>query len=195
MRRNRLILISSFFVVFLVVSFILGYYLMNRSIKNRQAAEGEEIDQDNKTNIEIVREENRISPNTLIEERIHYKACSHLITNTYLADDEVVNLTRDEYETYLASNQPHLRLVAFSNVKVVLYGEKNHLCQEHYIVGEHNGYVAIYKIDEKGERVLFKSFTDYPISLLIELDQEKLREGIIVNSEEELSDILEDFIS
>ena len=62
MRRNRLILISSFFVVFLVVSFILGYYMMNRSIKNRQAAEGEEIDQDNKTNIEIVRKKTESPP-------------------------------------------------------------------------------------------------------------------------------------
>ncbi len=193
MKRNRFMAIFGFCIVFFIMSFYLGYQLMNLSIKDKYTAEEQEstIDKD----IEIVREENRISPNTVIEERVHYKECSHLVINSELAQNEVVNLTRGEYEEYLNTTYPNLRLISFSNVKIVVFGEKNHLCQEHFIIGEQNGYIVIFNIDENGEFSLYKSFTDYPVSLLPDMDQKKLKEGIVVNSEEELSEILENFIS
>lgn len=193
MKRNRFMAIFGFCIVFFIMSFYLGYQLMNLSIKDRYTA-----DEQNRTidgDIEIVREENRISPNTVIEERIHYKECGHVVLNSYLAQNEVINLTRGEYEEYLNTNYPHLRLISFSNVKIVTFTEKNHLCQEHYVIGEQNGYIVIFNIDENGEHILYKSFTDYPVGMLPEMDQRKLEEGIVVNSEEELSEILENFIS
>lgn len=175
------------------MSFYLGYQLMDRRIENKHLSEKEEyISRDE---IEIVREENRISPNTIIEKRMHYKECGHLVVNTELAENEVINFTRDEYEDYLTTIFSNARLVSFSSTKIVVYSEMNYLCQEHYIVGEHNGYIAIFNISENGERVLYKSFTDYPISILIGIDQDKLKEGIRVDSEEELSNTLENFIS
>ncbi|MDR7869833.1 MAG: BofC C-terminal domain-containing protein [Tissierellaceae bacterium] len=193
MKRSRFMIIFGFCIVFFIMSFYLGYQLMDLSIENRNLAE----EQNEKSNedIEIVREENRISPNTFIEKRIHYKDCGHLIESTDLAEDEVINFTRDEYEEYLNTTYPNSRLISFSNVKIVVYSERNHLCQEHFIVGEHNGHIAIYNIDENGEQVLYKSFTDYPISILRQIDQDKLKEGIRVDSEEELSEMLENFIS
>lgn len=193
MKRNRFMIIFGFCIVFFIMSFYLGYQLMNLSIEDKHLVEDQNHIVDE--NIEIVKEENRVSPNTLIEERIHYKDCGHLISDARLAKDEVVNFTRDEYEEYINTTYPNFRLISFSNVKIVLFGERNHLCQEHYVIGDNNGYIAIFKIDENGDKVLFKSFTDYPLSILIELDQEKIREGIVVDSEEELSEILENFIS
>lgn len=193
MKRNRFMIIFGFCIVFFIMSFYLGYQLMNLSIEDKHLVEEQNHTGDE--NIEIVREENRVSPNTFIEERIHYKECGHLISDTELAQDEVVNFTRDEYEEYINTTYPNLRLISFSNIKIVVFGERNHLCQEHYIIGENNGYIAIFNIDESGDKVLFKSFTDYPLSILIDIDQEKLREGIVVDSEEELSEILENFIS
>ena len=61
-------------------------------------------------------------------------------------------------------------------------------------MGEADNKVAIYKIDENGERYVYKIFDDYPIALL-KSRPEKLQEGIVVDSEEELSDVLENFIS
>ena len=193
MRKSRFMIIFVFCIMFFIMSFYLGYQLMDLNIENKYL--GEDLNQNGDDDIEIVREENRISPNTFIEKRIHYKECGHLISNTELAENEVINFTRDEYEDYLDTTSPNSRLISFSNVKIVVYSERNSLCQEHYIVGEHNGYIAIFNINENGERVLYKSFTDYPISILIDIDQDKLREGIRVDSEEELSEILENFIS
>lgn len=192
-RSSKFVVIFAFCITFFIISFYLGYQLMDLSRENKHIGEGQIQNSDD--DIEIVREENRISPNTFIEKRIHYKECGHLVSTTELAENEVINFTRDEYIDYLNTTYPNSRLIAFSNVKIVVYSERNHLCQEHYIIGEHNGYIAIFNIDENGERVLYKSFTDYPISVLIDLDQDKLKEGIRVDSEEELSEILENFIS
>lgn len=195
MRKNRLALIFTFSIALFLASFILGYQLMGTKINSKDSAKTKNINDLNNEEIEIIKEENIISPNTFIEERTHYKECDHLITKLNIADDEIINMTRKEYESYLKSNYPNKRLISFSNTKIVIWGERNHLCQEHYIIGEENGNIAIFKIGESGEKILYKVFDDYPISVLIEMDQEKIKKGIIVNSEDELSDILENFIS
>lgn len=193
MRKSRFMIIFGFCVVFFVMSFYLGYQLMNLSLEDKHLVEKENYT--GEEDIEIVREENRVSPNTFVEERIHYKDCGHLVSKIELAEEDVVNLNRDEYKEFLNATYPNLRLISFSSVKIVVYGERDYLCQEHYIVGETNGYVSIFNVDENGNRVLFKSFTDYPVTVLLDVDQEKLKEGIVVDSEEELSEILENFIS
>jgi hypothetical protein len=194
-KRNKYIFALSF--ILFVTSFAIGYFVMDRNIKNEtnQLTAHENNQEEVGPDIEIIREENRITPNTFIETRIHYKECGHLESNATLASEEYVNLTKDELIEYLYANSPELRLISFSNVKVVLWGERNHLCKDHFIIGEENGKIAIFKIGENGEKILDKVFVEYPINVLLDLDQQKLKEGIVVNSQDELSDILEDYIS
>ncbi len=119
---------------------------MGTKINSKDSAKAKNINDLNNEEIEIIKEENIISPNTFIEERTHYKECDHLITKLNVADDEIINMTRKEYESYLKSNYPNKRLISFSNTKIVIWGgERNHLCQEHYIIGEENGNIAILK--------------------------------------------------
>lgn len=196
MFKNKNIGVFALVLVLFVFSFGLGYFIMDRNNIN-----GEEISKENNNlgyddpDIQIVREENRVSPNTFIEERIHYKECGHLKTEIKLASDEIVNMTKEELIEHLNFDESNLRLISFSNVKVVLWGERNYLCKDHYVIGEENGKIAIYRIDDYGNLVLDKVFVEYPINLLIEVDQERIKEGIVVDSEDELSDILEDYIS
>ena len=193
--RKKYILALSLILFFF--SFGLGYLFMDYSISKSkdQIFTQEPNDIKQIPDIEIIREENRISPNTFIEERIHYKECGHLISNIHLATDDIVNMTKDELVEYLYSNASNFRLISFSNIKVVLWEEKGHLCKDHYIIGEENGKIAIFKVGEAGEKILDKVFVEYPIQILREVDQERLKEGIVVDSEDELSDILEDYIS
>lgn len=195
MKKNKYLPILGFALVLFVISFTLGYQLMKNKVEDDKILSNENIVDNNLEGMEIIKEENRISPNTLIEERVHYKKCDHLISGIHPSEGEIINMTREEYEEHLRTNYPNLRLVSFSNTKIVLWGERNHLCQNHYIIGEENGKIAVFTIGEEGQRVLYKVFTENPISLLLELDQEKLREGITVDSEEELSNELENYIS
>ncbi|TJX16122.1 hypothetical protein E9840_00080 [Tissierella creatinini] len=188
--RKIIIIFSS---VLFVLSFVFGYFIMDGKFKEQNRLVAEK--QNDGTDMEILREENRITPNTFVEERIHYKECGHLVSKVSLADDEYVNMTKDDLNEFLFANKANLQLISFSNVKVVLWGEKNHLCQDHYVIGEEGGSIAIFTIDENGQRLLNKQFPEYPINVLMEVDQAKLIEGIIVDSEEELSDILENYIS
>lgn len=192
-KRNKYIFAFSF--VLFVISFGLGYFIMDNNINKQNQISVNPNEVIEEPDIQIVKEENRISPNTFVEKRIHFKECGHLISNVSLASDDIVNMTKEELNEYLYLDSSNLRLISFSNVKVVLWGERSHLCKDHFVIGEENGKIAIFKINDEGERVLDKVFVEYPINILIDLDQEKLREGIVVDSEDELSDILEDYIS
>lgn len=150
---------------------------------------------DSLEDLPIIQEVERITPNTFIEIRVHYSQCNHNIIKLNEKDNNIVNMTEEEYKAYLKENYPNVRLISFSSREIRLEENRNHLCPNHYIIGEHDGKVAIFKIDENGEKYLDKVFIDYPLSLLKEIDQEKLRDGIIVDTEEELSDVLENFIS
>lgn len=199
MKKNKFLPIFIFSLFLFIFSFSLGYQLMNlklnNEMKNISKEEGTNTGDKDNLNIEIIKEANRISPNTFVEKRIHYKTCDHLVTELKPADSEIINMDRQEYVEYLGTTATNLRLISYSPTKIVLWGEKNHLCQDHYVIGEEKGNIAIFKIGENGERILDKVFNDYPLTLLIKVDQEKIKEGIIVDSEDELSDILENFIS
>ncbi|NLL81815.1 MAG: hypothetical protein GX231_05865 [Tissierellia bacterium] len=195
-KKKDNIYIFFIFIIFFVVSFTIGYSVMNGYINSSKIQVSDDDQIKNVTpNIEIIKEVNRITPNTFIEERIHYKECGHIVSDVYLSKDEMVNLTEDELVEYLYTNLPNLKLISFSNLKVVLWEEKNHLCKEHYIVGEENGKIAIFSIGDNGERILDKVFVEYPVNILIDIDQERIKKGIVVNSEDELSNILQDYIS
>lgn len=193
MKRYTGLYIFLFCFILFLTSFGIGYYLT--SIRHSGNVVEQNTDIHNTEDMAILQEVERITPNTFIEIRIHYKECKHNITKLNQKDNNIVNMTEEEYRAYLKENYPNVKLISFSSREIILEEEKNHLCPNHYIIGEHEGKVAIFKIDENGERYLEKVFVDYPITLLKEIDQDKLREGIVVNTEEELSDVLENFIS
>ncbi len=197
MNRKPYLPIIGISLFLLFISFTFGYQLMKSKLNNlnHDTSPTKIAEHNNSAEMEIIREDNRISPNTFIEERIHFKACDHIISDTHPSEVEIINMTKGEYEEHLRINFPNLRLISFSNTKIVLWGERNHLCKNHYVLGEENGKIAIFSIGDQGQRLLENVFTDYPISLLKDADQDRIIEGIIVDSKDELSDLLENYIS
>lgn len=196
MDRNKSILVLTFIIAIFIISFVLGYQLIRKEWNDKNLNNINKIsDKEKNGDVEILKEENIITPNTFIEKRVHYKECDHTITSLDIADKEIINMDKEKYEEYLKFNYPNFKLVSYSNTKIVIFGEKAYLCEEHFIIGELDGYLSIFKIGEDGEKILFKNFKDYPLSMLTETDQDNLRKGIVVDSEDELSDVLENFIS
>lgn len=196
MKKHNIILVASLSIVLMLASFIYGYKITKKS--NDKANEKTQVAEEQQkydSELEILKEDERISPNTFIEKSIHYKDCNHNIIKINNADDEIVNMTEAQYIKYMKENYSNIKIIDFAIEKIILEEERNHICPNHYIIGESEGKIAIYRIDENGEKYLDKVFNDYPISLLKKIDQEKLVEGIIVDSEEELSNVLENFIS
>ncbi len=78
--------------------------------------------------------------------------------------------------------------------QVVLQGEVPVLCQDCrtcYLIGEQDGYVAVFRGRDKASAVFLRRYSDMPISRLPEDVQQRLREGILVHSDEELARVLE----
>ena len=63
-----------------------------------------------------------------------------------------------------------------------------------YLVKEDGGYIKIYSVDQTGARQLVRT-TDISFSLLSESDQELFQKGIVKETQDELSDLLQDFES
>ncbi len=194
MNKPKTFVIITFVLAIFIFSFVYGYYLMGRRVGQKPLNSTDNIEKP-KNELEIVKDTEVISPNTFIEKKIHYKKCNHTITETELAEDVLINKSEEEFRKHMQDNYQNIKITSFSTQRILLREERNHLCPNHYIIGESDGKIAIFKIDESGEKVLDKVFKDCPINLLKDIDQEKLKEGIIVDSEEELSDVLENFIS
>ena len=199
MKKTKMLPIYLFFGGMLIVSFIFGYVIMGKRLDLQPDHISKinitEVEDEDYPDLEILKEYDKISPNTLIEERIHYSSCGHVITKLDTVEEELVNMTKNEFSKHMEANSPNKRLITYSANKITLGVIKNHLCENHFIIGEKDGNITIFKIGKNGEKIVEKIFPDYPISLLMEIDQEKIINGIVVDSEEELSEMLENFIS
>jgi len=195
-----------------LLGLISGYYIGIKKVNEEPQILIEDIKEKQNSNIDstknndtkVIDEENyetglingdKIGPNTVLEYKIYYTECNHEVIQEQQLEKHMVNMTREAFESYIKGSHPKWEVETFSNKKVVVRIEKNHLCQNHYIIGEKDGKIAVFRIGENGERIVDEVYKDSPISLLKEIDQEKIKNGIITNSKEELDNTLENYIS
>ena len=60
-----------------------------------------------------------------------------------------------------------------------------------FLLGHYNGFIALWQLPEPKPRVVFP----YSTASLPRADQEKLADGILIESEEALQQLLEDYLS
>ncbi len=213
MKRISVASIVLLFLGLTVVGVFSGYYIGLKKISEKPNSQIENAENNlnmleniRDNNLRVDEDENKdyeaglvdgeiIGPNTIIEYRTYYTECKHEITETANPEKHMINMTKKNFEGFIKNNHPKWNVEDFSHEKIIIFIEKNHLCQNHYVIGEKNGKIAVFRIDENGERVLDQIYNDAPISLLKEIDQEKIIKGIVTDSKEELSDKLEDYIS
>ena len=76
---------------------------------------------------------------------------------------------------------------------MVVYKEINDFCNEHYLVKEENGTVAVYALDKFGNEKDIICNTEIQTKYLTEKDVENLRTGIKVYGKKELNKLLQDY--
>ena len=99
------------------------------------------------------------------------------------ADEEIYDDCTDEWEN-IKQIQENETLQVNSN-----YEKEN---KNKYILKQYEGVIAVYKINENEEEELY-DITDIAITYLPQEDQEILKNGITVEGEENLNQLLEDF--
>jgi hypothetical protein len=102
--------------------------------------------------------------------------------------EEYVNLTKDELE----NKQENWSIEEFSVNEVTLVKNIDGTCNEHYVLRQKDGYIAVYKINNNNQEILQEE-TGIAIQYLTESDKLKLEEGIRIYGNEELNSTLEDY--
>ena len=100
----------------------------------------------------------------------------------------MVNKTKEELEKIYKN----WNIVTFRSDEVLFYKELEEICDEHYMLKELDGYIAIYILDEQNNPTL-KEMTAIVTAYLPEEDVERLKEGIKVTGKEGLNQALEDY--
>lgn len=176
-----------------VLGIIVGIFVGKNATKDEQKVETKLVstEQNIQNGIELISTsyaEVKASPNCLFEFKTYYKGCKHTTTKRENIPEELVNKTeiemQDRYKDY--------KIEEFTANNIVLYQEKEGICDEHYLLKENNGYIAIYKIDNAGKEIL-KENTQIVTTYLPETDKQNLKNGIKIIGRENLSLTLEDY--
>lgn len=190
------IFIISITIGIVVLTMIVIYNLNKTSVlkeaeSNVKILNGEEYYGSKENNVQTTEtnySEEKVSPNAMIVFNKFYKGCGHTIKNRENVTDKMVNLNRDEFEKLYSD----WKVIKFGSNEIELYKEFDGECNEHYLVKENNGFVAIYKIKSDGNIKLQKN-TEIALTCLPESDVNSLKEGVTLVGEEELNAYLENF--
>lgn len=186
--------------IIIIVAIFVGIFLFNSSNKKSQNT----LNNIN-TNNEIVTNqvnysvknditintntnEEKISPNATLILKRKYKDCGHIIKEYKRIPNDLVNLTKEE----LVEKYNEWDIEKFSNTEVILIQETEGVCDEHYVLRQKDGVIAVYRIDDDEKEVL-EELTGISIEYLTENDKMEIEQGIKVYGKEELNGILENY--
>ena len=181
-------------ILLLIAGIVLGIYVynINNIQKNNSVNERLANTKDNNQTIEnaihTVYAEERIAPNCKIVEKQYYKGCDHIIRDEKEIDENYINYTREEF----AKAYKDWEIEEFDRNNIIVYKENSGYCEEHYVIREHNGVLAIYTVDENGVETL-KEDTEILTMYMPEEDIQKFKIGVQVVGNANLHSILEDF--
>ena len=193
----RKVYISIAIILILIMSALSGYYIykINKLESNfsTYALEDECTQYAKEYELSLLTNpansnEEKISPNAMITKKIYYKGCGHTINEYEKADDEIINLNRQE----LQEKYQDWKIEEFTGKQIILSKEEEESCNEHYILREKDGTIAVYIIKDDGNEEL-KEVTHIATEYLTDTDRAKIELGIRANGMEELNSILEDF--
>ncbi len=143
---------------------------------------------ENSNMLETNSSEEKISPNSSITYKTFYKGCGHTKEEYNNMPQELINCTKNDIEEKYTEWQ----VEKFASNEVILYREVDGECGEHYLVKEKDGKVVVYKILENGEEQEYET-TQISTDYLTDTDKIEMQNGIRVNGQQELNQLIEDF--
>ena len=186
-------------IIIIITAVCVGIFIFNKNDKPKNQAYSTNTDSNTSLNqvsystknditINTATNEEKISPNATLILKRKYKECGHIIKEYKRITDELVNLTEKE----LIEKNKDWEIEEFSNMELILIKELEGVCDEHYVLREKDGVIAVYKIEEENKEVL-EELTGISTEYLTENDKIEIKQGIKVYGREELNSILEDY--
>lgn len=129
-----------------------------------------------------------ISPNAVVIQKRYYKGCDHLIRKTVEIPEELINQDENSLKEYYSD----WKVEQYSPTEIVIYKEFKGICNEHYVIKEHNGVLGIFvENDEKVQE--WQEDTEIEVQYLPEEDIEEFKVGVRVVGKMNLITFLEDY--
>ncbi len=135
-------------------------------------------------------QEEKVSPNAELLTITLYRKCGHEIIENKHVEKDMVNLNKNQIQEKFKGYV----IETFSNDQISLYKEEEKVCNEHFLIGQENGFINIYKLNEDGEEELYES-TNISIEYFPEDEKNKIIGKIEIIGKEELYEQLENFES
>lgn len=188
---------KSVLIIFLILLLAIGFFIGINIFKPNKKISYQELIDDECTEYEILQEkkiletnsnEEKISPNCEITFKIYYSECNHIIEKKEIIDKENVNYTEEELRTKFSDWE----VQKFTADEIVLYKEVADFCNEHFLLKENNGYIAIYSLDKENKTHIIEN-TDIAVEYLEEEDKKQIKNGIKVYTKKNLNKTIEDF--
>ncbi|WFD09272.1 hypothetical protein [Tepidibacter hydrothermalis] len=192
-KRSSKIPILLIAILTLVGGFYMGKMLEEED-RNTPVTKTVQAEEEKKVEIEAVNKKDEIlvDKDAVLKITTKYDKCEHVETTENPVSKDIIGLSEKEFKEYMKKNYSKFRLLSFKSKEINLLKEIDSYCDKHYEIGEDNGYIIIYKYDEKGNKNVVEK-TEFSITALPSIDQEQIKSGLILNSLEELNERLEDF--
>ena len=184
-------------IALIVISIISMYYIymifMNSSNNKIDLDEMARVTVENGVNtfaptITTSTSQEKVSPNATLVIKKHYSKCGHTTKEYAEIPEEFVNMDEEEIKKEFHDWE----LKGFSPDEIVILKEVSGICDEHFILRQKDGFIAVYTEKDSGKEEL-KQTTDISVSYLTEQDRKNLESGIVAIGKEELNSALEDF--
>lgn len=154
---------------------------MNNDLDSINNKDNEELDVFN----EIKKEESLD-----IVKEIYYKECKHTIAS----NESQYTKNLQVLKTEVKKTNSDYTVKDESTNRIVLYKEVEGICPQHYNLKEDDdGYIAVYEY--KDGKWVFKESTNVPVSSLKQSVKEQLKDGIKIETLENLASLLEELES
>ena len=159
-------------------------------IKKVQGKNEEENNSGEEKSVEVVRTEEKISPYAKLVIKKKFSKCNHTTVSIVDVPKELVNLPRKDLEEKYSGWE----IEKFSSDEVILYREIAANCEDHFVLKEKDGNIAIYNETDEDEMNLIEILS-VNLDLLSEEDKNNLQEGIKIYGKDELNSLIEDYTS
>ena len=173
-------------LIIIVLGIIIGTNMFDNSKENQYNNFENEVEyKDNNIvildSIEILNQEEKTTPNTLMIYKTYYTKCKHFVQEYKNIDATLVNLTENE----LKEKSRQWDIDKFSSEEVEMSQEKLGFCGEHYKIKLENNAIVIYNVDEDGVESEYEH-TEITREYLTDADILRLTSGIYIYMEKKI---------
>jgi len=208
-RRRRRYLLVALFILMVSAAFMVGYFLNASPEASEDDTEppkvsfqipdsllyqkesnepAEQVNANNTDEQGVISPNEELTPNTQLIFKTYFSSCRHTIEKSIQASGDETSMSEQQLKEKYAGWE----ISAFSPPVVEFSRTIDTYCPNHYIIGVSDGFIAIYVYDENGQKTMAEK-TDISTATLTPEDQQALRGGIVVYTEDQKEQTLEGF--